>query len=144
MLLKGFRPSDGYQHKTVVEFMFHFLGKEFKGSMFAIAKDVKIQIEFNPKHVQSYRLICKKLNISPEETISFEDTSKGIEAAKKIGVLCCGIKDEISLQDLSQADIVVHGSLENIISLAPLIAKSEPKKAIEIIGNYLTDTGAKK
>jgi len=34
-----------------------FLGKEFKGSMFAIAKDVKIQIEFNPKQVQSYRLI---------------------------------------------------------------------------------------
>jgi len=34
-----------------------FLQKEFKGSMYAIAKDVKIQIEFNPKHVQSYRLI---------------------------------------------------------------------------------------
>lgn len=34
-----------------------FLQKEFKGSMFAIAKDVKIQIEFNPKHVQRYRLI---------------------------------------------------------------------------------------
>jgi Ca-activated chloride channel family protein len=34
-----------------------FLDKEFKGSMYAIAKDVKIQIEFNPKHVQSYRLI---------------------------------------------------------------------------------------
>lgn len=34
-----------------------FLGKEFRGSMFAIAKDVKIQVEFNPKHVQAYRLI---------------------------------------------------------------------------------------
>lgn len=34
-----------------------FLGKEFKGSMFAIAKDVKIQVEFNPKQVQAYRLI---------------------------------------------------------------------------------------
>ncbi len=34
-----------------------FLSKEFKGSMFTIAKDVKIQIEFNPKHVQAYRLI---------------------------------------------------------------------------------------
>lgn len=34
-----------------------FLGKEFKGSMFAIAKDVKIQIEFNPAYVQAYRLI---------------------------------------------------------------------------------------
>ncbi len=34
-----------------------FLGKEFAGSMFAIAKDVKIQIEFNPEFVKSYRLI---------------------------------------------------------------------------------------
>jgi len=30
ILFKGFRPADGYQHKTVVEFMFHILGKEFK------------------------------------------------------------------------------------------------------------------
>ena len=30
MLLKGFRPDDGYQHKTVVEFMAHLLGEESK------------------------------------------------------------------------------------------------------------------
>jgi len=34
-----------------------FLGKEFVGSMYTIAKDVKIQIEFNPNLVESYRLI---------------------------------------------------------------------------------------
>jgi len=34
-----------------------FLGKEFAGNMYAIAKDVKIQIEFNPKYVKFYRLI---------------------------------------------------------------------------------------
>lgn len=34
-----------------------FLQKEFAGSMYAIAKDVKIQIEFNPSHVKAYRLI---------------------------------------------------------------------------------------
>lgn len=34
-----------------------FLGKEFAGNIYAIAKDVKIQIEFNPKYVKSYRLI---------------------------------------------------------------------------------------
>lgn len=34
-----------------------FLGKEFAGNIYAIAKDVKIQIEFNPKYVSSYRLI---------------------------------------------------------------------------------------
>jgi Ca-activated chloride channel family protein len=45
-----------------------FLGKEFKGSMFAIAKDVKIQIEFNPKHVQNYRLIgYENRKLRPED-----------------------------------------------------------------------------
>lgn len=34
-----------------------FLQKEFTGSMYAIAKDVKIQIEFNPAQVKAYRLI---------------------------------------------------------------------------------------
>lgn len=29
MLLKGFRPADGFQHKTVVEFISSLLGKEF-------------------------------------------------------------------------------------------------------------------
>ncbi|MCG8332082.1 MAG: von Willebrand factor type A domain-containing protein [Chitinophagales bacterium] len=33
------------------------LVSEFGGTVFAIAKDVKIQIEFNPEHVQAYRLI---------------------------------------------------------------------------------------
>ena len=30
MLLKGFRPADSYQHKTVVEFMGQCLGDEYK------------------------------------------------------------------------------------------------------------------
>ncbi|MBU0548961.1 MAG: HEPN domain-containing protein [Candidatus Omnitrophica bacterium] len=30
MLLKGYRPADGYQHKTVVEFMSHILPEEYK------------------------------------------------------------------------------------------------------------------
>jgi len=32
ILSKGFRPADGYQHKTVVEFMSYFLGGEFKAT----------------------------------------------------------------------------------------------------------------
>ena len=33
------------------------LGEEFGGTLFTIAKDVKIQVEFNPNKVQAYRLI---------------------------------------------------------------------------------------
>ncbi|WP_109301090.1 VWA domain-containing protein [Aquimarina sp. AU474] len=33
------------------------LGKEFGGTLYTIAKDVKIQVEFNPNKVQAYRLI---------------------------------------------------------------------------------------
>ncbi len=45
-----------------------FLGKEFKGSMFAIAKDVKIQIEFNPAEVKAYRLIgYENRKLRPED-----------------------------------------------------------------------------
>jgi Ca-activated chloride channel family protein len=33
------------------------LVKEFGGTLFAIAKDVKLQIEFNPANVQAYRLV---------------------------------------------------------------------------------------
>ncbi|KOR28816.1 hypothetical protein TI03_03865, partial [Achromatium sp. WMS1] len=33
------------------------LVSQFSGTLFTIAKDVKLQIEFNPQHIQSYRLI---------------------------------------------------------------------------------------
>ena len=31
--------------------------KEFGGTLFTVAKDVKLQVEFNPQHVKAYRLI---------------------------------------------------------------------------------------
>lgn len=49
--------NGNYAYIDNIQEAHRFLAKEFKGSMFAIAKDVKIQMEFNPAHVQSYRLI---------------------------------------------------------------------------------------
>jgi Ca-activated chloride channel family protein len=43
----------------------NMFGKEFGGTLYTIAKDVKIQVEFNPNKVQAYRLIGyenRKLN----------------------------------------------------------------------------------
>lgn len=49
--------NGNYAYIDNIQEAHRFLAKEFKGSMFAIAKDVKIQMEFNPIHVQAYRLI---------------------------------------------------------------------------------------
>ncbi|WP_246062539.1 vWA domain-containing protein [Mesohalobacter halotolerans] len=58
-----------------------FLEREFKGSLYAIAKDVKIQIEFNPKHVDSYRLIGYETRLLQDQ--DFADDTKD---AGEIGV----------------------------------------------------------
>ena len=47
---------------------------EFGGTMFTIAKDVKIQIQFNPKNVQAYRLIGYENRMLKKE--DFENDKK--------------------------------------------------------------------
>jgi Ca-activated chloride channel family protein len=49
-------------------------GKEFGGTLFTIAKDVKIQVEFNPKKVQGYRLIGYENRLLNDE--DFVDDTK--------------------------------------------------------------------
>jgi Ca-activated chloride channel family protein len=51
-----------------------FLGKEFGGTIFTIAKDVKIQIEFNPNQVAAYRLIGYENRMLNDE--DFQDDKK--------------------------------------------------------------------
>ncbi|MEN8816375.1 MAG: YfbK domain-containing protein, partial [Nonlabens sp.] len=49
-------------------------GKEFNGSLYTIAKDVKLQVEFNPKNVLAYRLIGYENRILATE--DFVDDTK--------------------------------------------------------------------
>ncbi|MBU2938749.1 von Willebrand factor type A domain-containing protein [Lacinutrix sp. C3R15] len=49
-------------------------GKEFGGTLYTIAKDVKIQVEFNPNKVQAYRLIGYENRLLADE--DFIDDSK--------------------------------------------------------------------
>lgn len=50
------------------------LGKEFGGTLYTIAKDVKIQVEFNPSKVQAYRLIGYENRMLQDE--DFVDDTK--------------------------------------------------------------------
>jgi Ca-activated chloride channel family protein len=47
---------------------------EFGGTIYTVAKDVKLQIEFNPKHVQAYRLIGYESRLLKDE--DFNDDTK--------------------------------------------------------------------
>jgi len=49
-------------------------GKEFGGTLYTIAKDVKIQLEFNPNKVQAYRLIGYENRLLADE--DFVDDTK--------------------------------------------------------------------
>ncbi len=49
-------------------------GNEFAGTMYTIAKDVKIQVEFNPSKVQAYRLIGYENRLLNDE--DFKDDKK--------------------------------------------------------------------
>ena len=56
------------------------LVKEFGGTLFTIAKDVKLQIEFNPLKVQSYRLIGYENRI-----LAVEDFNNDLKDAGELG-----------------------------------------------------------
>lgn len=76
-----------------------FLGKEFKGSMYAIAKDVKIQIEFNPKQVQAYRLIgYENRKLRPEDftndKIDAGELGSGHTVTALYEIIPAGVKSE--------------------------------------------------
>lgn len=76
-----------------------FLGKEFKGSMYAIAKDVKIQIEFNPKQVQAYRLIgYENRKLRPEDftndKIDAGELGSGHTVTALYEIIPVGVKSE--------------------------------------------------
>jgi len=53
------------------------LKKEFGGTLFTIAKDVKIQIEFNPKYVKSYRLIGYENRVLQDEDFNNDKKDAG-------------------------------------------------------------------
>jgi len=66
--------NGNYAYIDTMQEAHKFLGKEFSGTLYTIAKDVKIQVEFNPATVQSYRLIGYENRLLNNE--DFKDDTK--------------------------------------------------------------------
>ncbi|WPR72897.1 von Willebrand factor type A domain-containing protein [Flavobacterium sp. NG2] len=116
-----------------------FLGKEFKGSMFAIAKDVKIQIEFNPKHVQSYRLIgYENRKLRPEDfkndAIDAGELGSGHTVTALYEIIPTGIESTYSLPDLKYTNTTNVANYNNELATIKFrYKKPDGENSIEMI-----------
>ncbi len=60
---------------------------------------------------EAYLLAAERLGIAPARCIAFDDSSVGVRAASAAGMFCVGMRNPRARiqQDLSAADLVVHG-----------------------------------
>ncbi|MFT3795615.1 YfbK domain-containing protein [Flavobacterium sp.] len=119
-----------------------FLGKEFKGSMFAIAKDVKIQIEFNPKQVAAYRLIgYENRKLRPEDftndKIDAGELGSGHTVTALYEIIPVGVKSEFleSTPTLKYTKTETTGSVYNdeLATVKFRYKKPDGDKSVEMV-----------
>ena len=117
-----------------------FLGKEFKGSMFAIAKDVKIQIEFNPKHVQAYRLIGyenRKLKDEDfkNDAIDAGELGSGHTVTALYEIIPVGVESNYTISDLkyTQNTTEVTNYNNELATVKFRYKKPDGEKSIEMV-----------
>jgi len=127
-----------------------FLGKEFKGSMYAIAKDVKIQIEFNPAHVQAYRLVgyeMRKLRNEDfaNDAIDAGELGSGHTVTALYEVIPTGVKSDFHQQptDLKYTENKATETYQNELATVKFRYKN-PKEdksieTVQTIANKSTD-----
>jgi len=61
-------------------------------------------------------LTIKQLEIKPRETILFEDSPNGIEAAKQTNAYCVAIPNPITKKlDLSKADLIIKSFTDHTL-----------------------------
>lgn len=117
-----------------------FLGKEFKGSMFAIAKDVKIQIEFNPIQVQAYRLIGyenRKLNDEDfkNDAIDAGELGSGHTVTALYEIIPTGVKSDYTVSDLKYTKTATAETNYNneLATVKFRYKKPDGEKSIEMV-----------
>src|SRR3989338_11422888 len=96
------------ERKTIIEEQLKLAGVYDYFDVIVSGKD---EVERNKPSPEIYLLTAKKLCINANECVVIEDSSPGIEAAKKAGMLCIGYRNPHSgEQDFSKADFIVNDS----------------------------------
>jgi Ca-activated chloride channel homolog len=126
-----------------------FLGKEFKGSMFAIAKDVKIQIEFNPAFVQAYRLIgYENRKLRPEDFKNDEIDAGELGSGHTVTALYEIVPVNINCDYYKPMDATKYSKVENkgnnyqneLATIKFRYKKPDGDKSIEMVNTIASDS----
>jgi HAD superfamily hydrolase (TIGR01509 family) len=77
-----------------------------------------------------YLLAMEKLSLEPSQSIAFEDSPNGIQAAKDAGMICVAVPNAITSHlNLSKADLIIDSlekfKLEELIIAVEKIVKSD-------------------
>lgn len=116
-------------------------GKEFGGTLYTIAKDVKIQVEFNPKKVQAYRLIGYENRLLEDE--DFIDDTKdagelgsGHTVTALYEVIPFGVNSDYlkDISDLKYSKTEVSKDFsDELLTVKFRYKKPDGKKSIEMV-----------
>ena len=108
--------------------------------MFAIAKDVKIQIEFNPKYVQAYRLIGyenRKLKAEDfkNDAIDAGELGSGHTVTALYEIIPVGVESNFTPSDLKYTKVKTSETNYNqeLATIKFRYKKPEEEKSIEMI-----------
>lgn len=77
---------------------------------------------------EPYEVAAFRLGVRPEECVVFEDSTVGVQAAKRAGCTVVGVRNPFALmeQDLGVADLVVTGMEGLVPELAELVSGALP------------------
>ena len=115
-------------------------GEEFAGTMYTIAKDVKIQVEFNPNKVEAYRLIGYENRMLNAE--DFKDDKKdagelgsGHSVTALYEIIPVGVKSKYlkNIDNLKYTKTTTSTLNNELLTVKFRYKKPSGKKSIEII-----------
>lgn len=73
---------------------------------------------FSVDKSQTHLLACRRLGVEPSRAMAVEDTSAGIAAARRAGLITVGLRNGYNdHEDFSEADFVIH-RLANLLGLS--------------------------
>lgn len=116
------------------------LGTEFGGTLYTIAKDVKIQVEFNPAQVQAYRLIGYENRLLNDE--DFKDDKKdagelgsGHTVTALYEIIPTGVKSKFlkDIDPLKYTNTSSSGNKDELLTVRFRYKEPEGSKSKELV-----------